>query len=116
MTVLKIWGVLLLLFIPMPVLSAQAVTASTGPTIDSLYPGLATDVLKFATLAKLGKGTLLTAGNLVIRESEVLSDIKKANPAIQETTGEKRLFHPRKYRCQAVVASGGRQGRLQKSR
>lgn len=56
----------------------------TPKTVEDLYPGLASDSLKSATLAKLPKGTLLTSGSLIIKESEVTREINQSDPALRK--------------------------------
>ena len=56
----------------------------TPKTVDELYPGLASDSLKSANLAKLPKGTLLTSRSLIIKESELTREINQSDPALRK--------------------------------
>ena len=62
----------------------SSVQAQTGRTVEALYPGLASDVLKAATPAKLPKGTLLIAGGLTIKESEITKVISQSEPTVRK--------------------------------
>jgi thiol-disulfide isomerase/thioredoxin len=61
-------------------------------TIEDLYPGLASGPLKAATLARLPKGTLLTAGDLMIKESEISKVIRQSDPAIRKELAQNVFF------------------------
>jgi thiol-disulfide isomerase/thioredoxin len=64
----------------------------SSKTIEDLYPGLASDVLKAATPAKLPKGTLLTAGGLTIKESEITKMIRQSEPAVRKQITKNAFF------------------------
>jgi thiol-disulfide isomerase/thioredoxin len=58
--------------------------AQAGQTVEDQYPGLASDTLKPATLAKLPKGTLLTSGSLNIKEPELTRAINQSEPRLHK--------------------------------
>ena len=58
--------------------------AQAGQTVEEQYPGLASDSLKSANLARLPKGTLLTSGSLIIKESELTREINRSDPALRK--------------------------------
>lgn len=58
--------------------------AQAGQTVEEQYPGLASDSLKSANLARLPKGTLLTSGSLIIKESELTREINQSDPALRK--------------------------------
>src|SRR4030043_765580 len=64
----------------------------TNPTIDDLYPGLACGALMSATLAKLPKGTLLTASGLTIKEIEITKVISQSDPAVRKQLTQNAFF------------------------
>jgi len=66
--------------------------AQAGQTVEELYPGLASDALKWATLAKLPKGTLLNSGSLLIKESEITKAIKQSAPAVRKQLTKNAFF------------------------
>ena len=79
-------------FIPFLASFNSPVHAQNGKTIEDLYPGLATGVLTSATPVKLSQGTLLTAGSLTIKESEITKEITKAEPAVRSQLSKNKLF------------------------
>ncbi|MGC1402330.1 MAG: thioredoxin family protein, partial [Thermodesulfobacteriota bacterium] len=58
--------------------------AQAGQTVEEQYPGLASDSLKSADLARLPKGTLLTSGSLIIKESDLTREINRSDPALRK--------------------------------
>lgn len=64
----------------------------THKTIEDLYPGLASDSLQRATTARLPKGTLLAAGDLVIKESELTRAINQSEPAVRRQLAKNAFF------------------------
>lgn len=88
-------GLLLFLFIfSIPFLNPvfSSVQGKPEKTVEDLYPGLASGVLKSATLVKLPKGTLLIAGNLTIKESEMTRLIKQSEPSIRKQLAQNAFF------------------------
>ncbi len=61
-------------------------------TSEDLYPGLASDSLQWATTAKLPKGTLLTAGSLIIKESELTRAISQSEPVVRKQLAKNAFF------------------------
>jgi thioredoxin 1 len=72
--------------------SLYAVQGQADKTVEDLYPVLASGLLKGATLARLPKGTLLTAGDLVIKESEITKVISQSDPAIRKQLTKNVFF------------------------
>jgi thioredoxin 1 len=68
------------------------VHAQTGRTVEELYPGLVTGVLTWATPVKLPQGTLLTAGGLTIRESEITKEIGLSEPGLRSQLSKISIF------------------------
>jgi len=64
----------------------------SAPTIEDLYPGLASQSLKFAQPARLPKGTLLTAGSLTIQEAEITRAVGQAGPEIKKQLVKNAFF------------------------
>lgn len=86
----SIFGSIFLLFLLPP--AGLAPAAPSGPTVEELYPGLASQSLKFARLSTLPKGTLLTAGNLTIKETEVNRAISKAEPEAKKQLAKNGFY------------------------
>ncbi len=84
----------LLIFIPLTWLTPGYSSAQkqTSKTVKDLYPGLASGVLKSATPANLPKGTLLTAGDLTINESEITKVISQSEPAVRKQLTRNAFF------------------------
>jgi thioredoxin 1 len=82
-----LWG---LLFIVIGSLVAISVGAQ-NLTIDDQYPGLATGVLKTATLVALKDGLILTADDLAFKEKEIKDAVKKAKKKMRSQL-QKNLF------------------------
>ena len=80
------------LFIPFLFPFNSPVQAQTGRTVEDLYPGLTSGVLSSATTAKLPQGTLLTAGSLTIKESEITKEISQTEPAVRSQLSKNKLF------------------------
>ncbi len=88
-------GLLLFLFIfSIPFLNPvfSSVQGQPEKTVEDLYPGLASGVLKSATLVKLPKGTLLIAGNLTIKESEMTRLIRLSEPSVRKQLAQNAFF------------------------
>ena len=88
-------GLLLFLFLFLspflnPVFSS--VQGQPEKTVEDLYPGLASGALKSATLVKLPKGTLLIAGNLTIKESEMTRLIRLSEPSVRKQLTQNAFF------------------------
>ncbi|MEW6187340.1 MAG: thioredoxin family protein [Thermodesulfobacteriota bacterium] len=64
----------------------------TVKTIEDLYPGLASDVLKTAIPAKLTKGILLTSGGLTIKESDVTEVINASQASVRKQMSQNAFF------------------------
>jgi thiol-disulfide isomerase/thioredoxin len=73
-----------------PVLSSTQ--GQTEKTVEDLYPGLASGALKSATLTKLPKGTLVTAGSLTIKESELTKMIGQSEPDVRKQLTQNSFF------------------------
>lgn len=65
--------------------------AESGPTLESVYPGLATGVLKSARLTEMEKGTLLQADEVEIKASFAEKIFGKLTPELREGL-EKNMF------------------------
>jgi thiol-disulfide isomerase/thioredoxin len=85
---------LFLFFFSIPFLNPliSSVQGQTEKTIEDLYPGLASGTLKSATLVKLPKGTLLIAGNLTIKESEMTRVIRLSEPSVRKQLTQNAFF------------------------
>jgi thiol-disulfide isomerase/thioredoxin len=64
----------------------------THKTVEELYPGLASQALQWAILAKLPKGTLLTSGKLIIKESEVVKAINQSETAVRPQLAKNAFY------------------------
>lgn len=88
-----VWGLATLLvsvfLYSQPVVS-NALAEST-PTVESVYPGLATGVLQSATLAEMDKGALLQGDGIEIRENFTEKIFGQVTPDIQKEL-EKNMF------------------------
>lgn len=73
-------------------LTGLSLAAPSGSTVEDLYPGLASQSLKFARPAKLPKGTLLTAGKLTIQEAEINRAISKSEPEMKKQLNKNAFF------------------------
>ncbi len=73
-------------------LTGLSLAAPSGPTVEDIYPGLASQSLKFARPAKLPKGTLLTAGKLTIQEAEINRAISKSEPEMKKQLNKNAFF------------------------
>ena len=78
--------------IPFLTMVNPMVHGETGKTLEDLYPGLASDVFKSATPAKLPKGTLLIAGGLTIKESEIAKVISQSEPSVRKQLTQNAFF------------------------
>jgi len=88
---------LLIKFFSLAMISLLALTglssaSPSAPTIEDLYPGLASQSLKFAQPARLPKGTLLTAGSLTIQEAEITRAVGQAGPEIKKQLLKNAFF------------------------
>ncbi|MBW2346128.1 MAG: thioredoxin family protein [Deltaproteobacteria bacterium] len=79
-----------LFFYSQPLVS-NALAEST-PTIESVYPGLATGVLQSATLAEMNKGTLLQGDGVEIQASFAERIFGQVTPGIQKELGKNMFF------------------------
>jgi thiol-disulfide isomerase/thioredoxin len=68
------------------------VQAQTGRMVEDVYPGLSSGALKAATLDKLPKGILLSAGDLIIKESEITKLISQSEPTIRKQLTQYAFF------------------------
>ena len=66
--------------------------AENAPTIESVYPGLATGFLKSATLAKMDKGTLLQGKGVEIQASFAEKILGQATPEIRKELEQNMFF------------------------
>jgi thioredoxin 1 len=73
-------------------LTGLSSASPSAPTIEDLYPGLASQSLKFAQPARLPKGTLLTAGSLTIQEAEITRAVGQAGPEIKKQLLKNAFF------------------------
>jgi thiol-disulfide isomerase/thioredoxin len=62
----------------------NSVQGQTEKTLEDQYPGLASSTLKSAILVKLPKGTLVTAGDVIIKEVEVTKIIRQSEPDVRK--------------------------------
>jgi thiol-disulfide isomerase/thioredoxin len=69
-----------------------SIEAQNNKTIEDLYPGLVSGPLKRAVLARLPKGILLTAGNLIIKESELTKEIGLSERAIRKQLSKNAFY------------------------
>jgi thioredoxin 1 len=74
------------------VLTGLCAASPSAPTVEDLYPGLASQSLKFAQPAKLPKGTLLTAGSLTIQEAEIIRAVSQAGPEMKKQLAHNAFF------------------------
>lgn len=58
--------------------------AQGAKTVAEKYPSLATYALPYAVLARLNPGILLVSHKVIIKESEVLAEIRRSAPAIRD--------------------------------
>lgn len=77
--------------------------AQAGQTVEEQYPGLASDALKSAILVKLPKGTLLTSGSLIIKDSEVTREINQSDPALRKQLSKNAFFLLEKMATRRLV-------------
>jgi thiol-disulfide isomerase/thioredoxin len=77
----------------LPMFQTGSATARSGPlmTVEEIYPGLATSVLKSAELKELPAGLIFKAENLKIHETQLREKIADADPKIREQL-DKNLF------------------------
>jgi thiol-disulfide isomerase/thioredoxin len=84
---------LLLLFVSVGPLNPFFVPVQAAhKTFEDLYPGLASGSLKAATLNKLPKGILLTAGDLSIKESDITGVIRQSKAAVRKQLTKNVFF------------------------
>ncbi|MBI4763276.1 MAG: thioredoxin fold domain-containing protein [Deltaproteobacteria bacterium] len=84
---------LLFLFVSIGFLSSGLSSVlAADKTFEDLYPGLASGALKAATLATLPQGTLLIAGDLVIKESEITKMIRLSERAVRKQLTQNAFF------------------------
>ena len=81
-----------LFLLSLPALPGLSLASPSGPTVEDLYPGLASQALKFARPAKLPKGTLLTAGKLTIQEAEIKRAISQSEPEMKKQLDRNAFF------------------------
>jgi thiol-disulfide isomerase/thioredoxin len=80
------------LFICSMTLTLSPSHGQTPKKVEDLYPGLASDSFKSATLAKLPKGVLLTSGTLIIKESELTRAMNQSEPAIRKQLSKNAFY------------------------
>ncbi len=84
---------LLLLFVSIGFLSPVLFSVQAADkTFEDLYPGLASGALKAATLSALPQGTLLIAGDLVVKESEITKMIRLSERAVRKQLTQNAFF------------------------
>jgi len=88
----KTLPILFVFFISSFTLVNSPVHAQKGRTVEELYPGLVTGVLTSATPVKLPQGTLLTAGGLTIKESEITKEIGQTEPGVRSQLAKYTIF------------------------
>jgi thiol-disulfide isomerase/thioredoxin len=86
--------ILFLIFLPLTWLTPGYSSAQkqASKTVKDFYPGLASGVLNSAVPANLPKGTLLTAGDLTIKESEITKVISQSEPAVRKQLTQNAFF------------------------
>lgn len=89
-----------ILLLSIAISSAQG---QTPKTVEDLYPGLASDPLKSATLARLPKETLLVAGSLTIKESEITREINRSGPKIRKQLTQNVFFVLEKMAIKGLI-------------
>ncbi len=62
----------------------SALSSPSPKTVEDLYPGLASEVLKTAKPANFPRGNLLPAGGLTIQESEITKVINASPAAVRK--------------------------------
>ncbi len=72
--------------------ASQPAAQAQAARVDAVYPGLASSVLMFATLADLPKGTLLESGSLRLTEADLAGQMDKAPPEVRKQL-EKNGFY-----------------------
>jgi hypothetical protein len=77
--------------------------------VDTAYPGLASSVLTFATLADLPKGTLLESGSLRLTETDLASQMDKAPPEVRKQLERNRFYLLEQLASQRLVVELARQ-------
>lgn len=84
---------LFLLFVSVGPLNPFSIPVQAADkTFEDLYPGLASGALKAATVAALAQGTLLVAGDLVIKESEINKIIRQSETAVRKQLTQNAFF------------------------
>jgi thioredoxin 1 len=75
-------------------LSPSAVSSSPSKnlTVEEVYPGLATGLLKLAKLSDLGKGEILRTQDVLIKESSLNEVLSKTEPAMQVQLAKHKFF------------------------
>lgn len=88
------WGLTTLLvatlFYSQPLVTSAL--AESAPTVESVYPGLATGVLQSATLAEMDKGTLLQGDGVEIQASFAEKSLGQAKPEIRKELKKNMFF------------------------
>ena len=74
------------------IIAFSSARGQTPKTIEDLYPGLASDPINSTTLARLPKGTLLTAGSMTIKESELTREINRSGPETRKQLTQNVFF------------------------
>jgi thioredoxin 1 len=84
--------ILILYFLSLNPCHLYSAQGQTHKTIEELYPGLASEALLWATPAKMNRGTLLSSGKLIIKESEVVRVINQSAPAIRPQLAKNAFY------------------------
>jgi thiol-disulfide isomerase/thioredoxin len=77
-------------------------------TIEQVYPGFASGILKGAKMVAMKKGTLLVSEGIEIRESQLKETVKKAEPKIREELRKNLFFILEQEAMKAVLVKEAR--------
>ncbi|MFC1811411.1 thioredoxin family protein [Thermodesulfobacteriota bacterium] len=99
---IALWGILITTVVLSQVSAPMASPAKTA-TVEAVYPGLATGVLKSARLVSLDKGVLLEAGTVLIDESLLKKTIDDADPKLREQLHKNLFFILEKQATQKIL-------------
>jgi thiol-disulfide isomerase/thioredoxin len=72
--------------------ASQPAAQTQAARVDTAYPGLASSILTYATLADLPKGTLLESGPVRLTEADLAGQMDKAPPEVRKQL-EKNGFY-----------------------
>ncbi|MCM8768367.1 MAG: thioredoxin family protein [Candidatus Omnitrophica bacterium] len=99
---------LLIILAAVAICSAEAPAPVVQPTVNDLFPGLASGCLMYAVPAEMPKGTLLKCGPIVLTEKDLESQTEKLPEPIREQFKKNAFFLLEQVATEKLLAEAAR--------